>query len=108
MDLMQVVWMAAGTWQGVGPVGSLFTECSDRTIFDAQAAAGTAFAKIKAAEFAEASLVERQQSLGTGGNTTTAAGAAPGIDFGDAGKNCFQRISSICFQVNSACCLLMV
>ena len=81
---------------------------SDRAIVPAPAATGTAFAETELAGFAKAGLVEGEESLGAGGNTAAAPGAAPGVDPGDIAMVGFQRISSICFQVNSAGCLLMV
>jgi hypothetical protein len=88
--------------------GSLFNDGVDRTVFKAQAAAGTAFFETELAGFAKADLVESKQPLGAGGYAAAAAGTASGIDPGDVAKGRLQRISSSCFQVNSACCVLMV
>ena len=88
--------------------GSLFTDGSDRTTFSASAAVGTAFDETQPTDFAKADRVERKQLLGTGGYAAAAVGATPRFDTGDVIQNSVQRINSICFQVNSACCLLMV
>lgn len=85
--------------------GSLFTDCGNRTIFYTPAAAGTAFAETKPGGFVKAGQLEGKEPLGTGGHAASAAGATTGIDTGDVARNRLQRISSICFQVNSAGCL---
>ena len=82
--------------------------CLHRAVLPATSAERALVREADVADFAKTGLVEGEQSLGAGSYAASAASAACGVDPGYSFKDPLQRISSICFQVNSADCFPMV